>query len=351
MYGFVNGAWRNGHTTTLEFIYDESGRPVQLIWNDGHSAYQQVFNYVLNLQGDVVQLRQASDGAVVATYLYNAWGEILSSSGWMAGHNPLRYRGKYYDNALGMYYLQSRYYDPAIGRFINGDGLISTGQGILGYNMFAFCLNNPVMLSDHTGFWGCSSLLTISPAQMTPTQRQQRNQAVVASINRNRRRIARNNITAGRQVQSMSSTVPGEDLTIRTSIIHSQQNRDITLNAFSYSIAHGEQITITNVSFGFGVLGSGQQRDNAGLRFSKSNLQLPYMEDAAFSSVGIWVTVDFVSGGTPGRAIVINQVHNSHFIVNNRDASRGSVDVYGTLFDWMMDDLGLKAKNRGSGGR
>ena len=71
----------------------------------------------------------------------------------MAGHNPLRYRGKYFDNALGMYYLQSRFYDPGIGRFINGDAFLSTGQGLLGYNMFAFCLNNPVMLSDHTGYW------------------------------------------------------------------------------------------------------------------------------------------------------------------------------------------------------
>ena len=64
--------------------------------------------------------------------------------------NPLRYRGYYYDSETGMYYLQSRYYDPETGRFINVDGLVSTG-GFLGFNMFAYCKNNPVMLSDPSG--------------------------------------------------------------------------------------------------------------------------------------------------------------------------------------------------------
>ena len=54
----------------------------------------------------------------------------------------------------GLYYLQSRYYNPAIGRFINADSLVSTGQGVLGYNMFAYCLNNPVNGVDKTGKLG-----------------------------------------------------------------------------------------------------------------------------------------------------------------------------------------------------
>ena len=50
-----------------------------------------------------------------------------------------------------MYYLQSRYYDPIVGRFISVDSLVSTGQGLLGYNMYAYCLNNPVNLLDFDG--------------------------------------------------------------------------------------------------------------------------------------------------------------------------------------------------------
>ena len=58
--------------------------------------------------------------------------------------NPIRYRGYYYDSEIGMYYLQSRYYNPQVGRFINADGYVSTGQDVTGYNMFAYCSNNPV---------------------------------------------------------------------------------------------------------------------------------------------------------------------------------------------------------------
>ena len=86
----------------------------------------------------------------VATYEYDAWGNV-SSSGRLAEINPLRYRGYYYDNETGFYYLQSRYYDPANRRFINADSLSSTGQGFLGTNMFAYCNNCPTIYHDPSG--------------------------------------------------------------------------------------------------------------------------------------------------------------------------------------------------------
>ena len=69
----------------------------------------------------------------------------------MADINPLRYRGYYYDTETGFYYLQSRYYDPVVSRFINADKYASTGDGLVGYNMFAYCSNNPVNYSDPSG--------------------------------------------------------------------------------------------------------------------------------------------------------------------------------------------------------
>ena len=102
------------------------------------------------------------DGTVAARYTYDAWGKPLSITdgngvdvsedpNHIANLNPLRYRGYYWDQETGLYYCQSRYYDPVTGRWINADGLVSTGQGILGNNMFAYCLNNPIGFADPTG--------------------------------------------------------------------------------------------------------------------------------------------------------------------------------------------------------
>ena len=138
----------NTLTAVLDFIYDESGKPFALKYSTNGTSFE-TYYYVLNLQGDVVKLIQ-ENGHVVAQYTYDAWGNV-SSSGRLAEINPLRYRGYYYDNETGFYYLQSRYYDPANRRFINADSLSSTGQGFLGTNMFAYCNNCPTIYHDPSG--------------------------------------------------------------------------------------------------------------------------------------------------------------------------------------------------------
>ena len=143
----------NTLTAVLDFIYDESGKPFALKYSTNGTSFQ-TYYYVLNLQGDVVKLIHYIPGfeyESVATYEYDAWGNIVSSSGRLAEINPLRYRGYYYDNETGFYYLQSRYYDPANRRFINADSYQSTGQGFVGTNMFAYCNNNTPIYSDPTG--------------------------------------------------------------------------------------------------------------------------------------------------------------------------------------------------------
>ena len=143
----------NSLTAVLYFVYDESGKPFALKYSTNGTSFQ-TYYYVLNLQGDVVKLIHYIPGfeyESVATYEYDAWGNIVSSSGRLAEINPLRYRGYYYDNETGFYYLQSRYYDPANRRFINADSLASTGQGILGSNMFAYVNNDPVNCIDPWG--------------------------------------------------------------------------------------------------------------------------------------------------------------------------------------------------------
>ena len=128
--------------------YDASGSPMAVTY-DGVTYY-----YATNLQGDIVAILDDSGNAVVE-YTYNAWGKLLSTTGSMATtlgiHNPLRYRGYVYDNETSLYYLQSRYYDPQLGRFINADAFAATGQGLLGNNTFAYCCNNPITRIDSTG--------------------------------------------------------------------------------------------------------------------------------------------------------------------------------------------------------
>ena len=141
----------------MDFLYDESGRPFALNYSTNGGSSFITYYYILNLQGDVVKLVTAS-GTVVASYEYDAWGNILSQSGSLAEINPLRYRGYYYDNETGFYYLQSRYYDPANRRFINADIYASTDSSdAVSCNMFAYCNNNPIANIDESG----ESLLAI----------------------------------------------------------------------------------------------------------------------------------------------------------------------------------------------
>ena len=142
-----SSAFYGDSTTVLEYYYDDSG--IASFRYNGTLYY-----YVKNLQGDVIGIIDNS-GAVVVEYTYDAWGNILSVTGSMANtlgqYNPFRYRGYYYDSETDLYYLNSRYYDARVGRFINADKYASTGQGILGNNMFVYCGNNPVNHFDANG--------------------------------------------------------------------------------------------------------------------------------------------------------------------------------------------------------
>ena len=122
--------------------------PYSLIYNNGTTTT--TYYYIINLQGDVMYLVDAN-GVQVAAYDYDPYGKVITSTGDLAEINPLRYRGYYYDTETGFYYLQSRYYDPEICRFINADSYACTGRGLIGCNMFAYCNNTPVNYIDIDG--------------------------------------------------------------------------------------------------------------------------------------------------------------------------------------------------------
>ena len=136
----VEMAWGSNR---MYFTYDDIG-PASFIFNGEEYFYSR------NAQGDVTGIF-SEFGVQVATYTYDPWGRPTSEAMTALGHNnPLRYRGYVYDNETGLYYLNSRYYNPVWGRFINADSLID-GSSATSQNMFAYCNNNPVNMADPTG--------------------------------------------------------------------------------------------------------------------------------------------------------------------------------------------------------
>ena len=138
-------------STVLKFTYDENDSPQSMY--DGENWYY----YGKNLQGDIVKI-YTDAGVVVAEYLYDAWGNDINQNQPSDPENiyhinPFRYRGYYYDTESGLYYLNSRYYDAKVGRFINADDVGILDSAIVEdiFNLYCYCNNMFIIKIDHTG--------------------------------------------------------------------------------------------------------------------------------------------------------------------------------------------------------
>ena len=143
-------------TDTLYFQYDTNGSPLGFLLNGTQ------YFYITNQMGDIVAITD-STGAIIANYTYDEWGNVTDISGNtdIANTNPLRYRGYYYDNETGYYYLQSRYYDANLCRFINADDYNYLDKDIVdGLNLFAYCNNDSVNRFDLDGCYSASKART-----------------------------------------------------------------------------------------------------------------------------------------------------------------------------------------------
>ncbi len=136
---------------TLIPLYDNEESICGIIYNDTPFYFQK------NLQGDVIAIVD-KDAQTVARYSYDAWGvpevKFDSSECQIATINPFRYRGYYYDDEIELYYLQSRYYNAGVGRFINTDDMVlhfsTLAAGL--YTPWHYCYNDPVNSSDDCGY-------------------------------------------------------------------------------------------------------------------------------------------------------------------------------------------------------
>ena len=139
---------------TLYYLYGADGSVEGFIYGNAYYYFQK------NLQGDIIRICNCL-GETVTEYAYDAWGIITSITGSMASTigrmNPFRYRGYYYDTETGWYYLNTRYYDPNVGRFLSPDNanlLLASPRALTDKNLYAYCDNNPVMRTDDNGdFW------------------------------------------------------------------------------------------------------------------------------------------------------------------------------------------------------
>ncbi len=168
----------------MTFILDGDGN-VYGVHYDHYSASSlrsETYYFAYNAQGDVIGIYDFS-GRLMATYDYDEWGNCtvnvlaadsnghaIDSPDHIAHVNPFRYRGYFYDAETGFYYLNSRYYDPSTGRFVNGDNLLGANQDILSNNIFAYCSNNPVNCFDASGngkIWNWFKENVVNPIKET----------------------------------------------------------------------------------------------------------------------------------------------------------------------------------------
>ena len=172
---------RTGKTvgnSTVQYIWNEGnliaeirdGYTLKFLYNNGEAAgfsYNGADYYYGKDSFGVIRYLYNTSGEVVTTYTYDAWGTVLSVTGTLAETvgtvNPVRYKSYYLDSETGWYYLQSRYYDPAVGRFLNADivELLGASGSVISYNLFVYCYNNPIILIDSNGEAAAAVLKTL----------------------------------------------------------------------------------------------------------------------------------------------------------------------------------------------
>ena len=150
-------------TNLVVYLYDANGAPIGMRYRTNSMAEGVFYTFWFdkNLQGDVVAVYNET-GTKVLSYTYDAWGNktttVHNSSGTnsYAQYNAITYRGYYFDSETNLYYVSSRYYDSATGRFINADDpevLKAELENIGQENLFAYCFNSSVNRTDTTGAW------------------------------------------------------------------------------------------------------------------------------------------------------------------------------------------------------
>ena len=194
---------RNGDK--LFYQYDENNNLIGFTYND------EQYYYIRNGQNDIIGILN-KEFKKVASYSYDSCGNLISvkdennndvttNNKHIGNINEYRYKGYRYDSETELYYLNNRYYDSEIGRFINEDSFMATGNNMLQHNMYMYCNNNPIIYMDREGeafsiatFIGTiviAALIVYTLPQIT--QNLQKNFSVISSVNNKKQTITKTN--------------------------------------------------------------------------------------------------------------------------------------------------------------
>ena len=131
----------------IYYHYDEKEELVGFNYN------AKEYFYIRDITGNITNIID-SNGTIKVSYEYDAWGKVINIDGDedLIEINSYLYKGYYYDKETSLYYCNSRYYDPEIRRWISIDDIDYLDiETINGVNLYAYCMNNPVMCTDPTG--------------------------------------------------------------------------------------------------------------------------------------------------------------------------------------------------------
>lgn len=162
-----NNIETNYYLEGTNIIFEKTGNNILYFMRDntndliGFKYNDNIYYYIKNAQNDIIGILDSSYN-VVAKYKYNSWGvntkitdnlgnDVSSNLNHIANINPFRYRSYYYDSETKLYYLNSRYYNPLWGRFLNSDGIVNSNNDIVSNNLYLYCSNNPISSIDTLG--------------------------------------------------------------------------------------------------------------------------------------------------------------------------------------------------------
>ncbi len=344
----ISQTWDN---QSLNFFYDENGSVYGFVYDDG--IIVKPYYYIKNLQGDVIGIMD-ENGYVEGIYSYDAWGNVVAITNQVgvditgltdeiANINPIRYRGYYYDNETGFYYLQSRYYDPSVGRFINPDTYGSTGTGFNGYNVYSYCNNNPVNNEDASG--NLFKFVKKFADSVKATVKKIAKNIVKPIVKKAQKELSKVNFTYSSGLGAGGS-ISGLDIQLQGGISFDSAGNVAIQGTVGYGVSTGlgfsgtVYTSVTNAPRISNLEGDGCQVGgsygwNIGYVPVMAGLDVNFIPDSDSDSDDLYVGGTFITGfGSQGFDVHIDKTKTASLLYSEINIFEGAENIYDAIMEW-----------------